>query len=84
MRPRAHTHTEWEAYDTKVWTVSRLYCINLIDWEWVPVPDGAGWKGIASVLRSSGDEAKLLTVGAALAGGGGTNLVLMGHRTSPL
>ena len=41
-----------------------LYCIN---GEWVPVPDGAGGKKeTASVLRSGGDEAKLLTVGTAI------------------
>ena len=41
----------------------RLYCIL---GERIPVPDGT-----VSVLCSGGDEAKLLTVGAALAGGGG-------------
>ena len=57
----------------------RLYCIL---GERVPVPVR---KGTASVLRSGGDDAKLLVVGAALAGGDGTSLVLMmGHWTSPL
>ena len=52
----------------------RLYCIL---GERVPVPVR---KGTASVLRSGGDDAKLLVVGAALAGGDGTSLVLMmGH-----
>ena len=37
------------------------------------------------MLHSGGDEANLLTVGAELAGGGGTSLVSMtGHWTSPL
>ena len=55
---------QWKARDTKVSTV-----IASISGEYVPVPDGAGQKGTASVLHSGGDEVKLLTVGVALARG---------------